>query len=66
MNITQQRLLNQKLVASDLRTPLEIVSWLGVVQSQDYAGAKWALALRAPQFWTTHDSHMKMITLCSL
>ena len=48
MDITQQRLRNQKLVASDLRTPLEIVSWLGVVQSQDYAGAKWALALRAP------------------
>ena len=48
MDITQQRLRNQKLVASDLHTPLEIVSWLGVVQSQDYAGAKWALALRAP------------------
>ena len=44
----RHRLRNQKLIASDLRTPLEIVSWLGVVQSQDYAGAKWALALRAP------------------
>ncbi len=48
LDIVGQRLLNQKLVRSDLRKPVEIVSWLGAVQSQDYAGAKWALALRAP------------------
>jgi hypothetical protein len=47
-DIVGQRLLNQKLFRSDLRKPVEIVSWLGAVQSQDYAGAKWALALRAP------------------
>jgi hypothetical protein len=46
--LVSQRLHNQKLVRSDLRTPAEIVSWLGAVQSQDYAGAKWALGLRAP------------------
>jgi hypothetical protein len=46
--LVRQRLLNQKLVGSDLRAPAEIVSWLGAVQSQDYAGAKWALGLRAP------------------
>ena len=46
-DIVGQRLLNQKLVRSDLKKPVEIVSWLGAVQSQDYAGAKWALALRA-------------------
>ena len=46
--IVGQRLLNQKLVRSDLKKPVEIVSWLGAVQSQDYTGAKWALALRAP------------------
>ena len=46
--LVRQRLHNQKLVESDLRTPAEIVSWLGAVQSQDYAGAKWALGLRAP------------------
>jgi Winged helix DNA-binding domain len=46
--LVSQRLHNQKLVESDLRTPAEIVSWLGAVQSQDYAGAKWALGLRAP------------------
>ena len=48
MDITAQRLLNQKLVRSDIRTPVEIVSWLGAVQAQDYDGAKWALGLRSP------------------
>jgi Winged helix DNA-binding domain len=48
IDIVGQRLLNQKLVRSDLKKPVEIVSWLGAVQSQDYTGAKWALALRAP------------------
>ncbi len=47
--ITALRLHNQKLVRSNLREPAEIVSWLGAVQSQDYAGAKWALSLRAPK-----------------
>lgn len=48
-DILGQRLRNQKLVRSNLREPVEIVSWLGAVQSQDYAGAKWALSLRAPR-----------------
>jgi hypothetical protein len=47
LSITAQRLRNQKLVRSDVQTPAEIVSWLGAVQSQDYAGAKWALGLRS-------------------
>jgi len=46
--IVQQRLANQRLVRSDFGAPAEIVSWLGAVQSQDYAGAKWALGLRMP------------------
>ena len=48
MDIIGHRLRNQKLVRSDLRDPVAVVSWLGAVQSQDYAGAKWALSLRAP------------------
>ena len=44
--ILSQRLRNQKLVRSDLRDPVEIIAWLGAVQSQDYPGAKWALKLR--------------------
>ena len=48
LNITGLRLANQKLSASSFKSPAEVVSWMGAVQSQDYAGAKWALALRAP------------------
>jgi hypothetical protein len=45
-NIALQRLYNQRLSHNSLQTPAEVVSWLGAVQSQDYAGAKWALAQR--------------------
>ena len=44
--ILLHRLRNQKLVQSDARDLVGVVSWLGAVQSQDYAGAKWALSLR--------------------
>jgi hypothetical protein len=40
------RLLNQRLLGSKLRSPAEVVAWLGAVQAQDYAGAKWAIGLR--------------------
>lgn len=46
--IAAQRLHNQQLVAPTCRTPAEVVAWLGAVQSQDFAAAKWALALRVP------------------
>jgi hypothetical protein len=46
--IVRRRLRNQKLMASRLHDPAAIVSWMGAVQAQDYAGAKWALALRSP------------------
>jgi len=48
LNITGLRLANQKLSASSFKSPAEVVGWMGAVQSQDYAGAKWAVALRAP------------------
>jgi hypothetical protein len=44
--ITRLRLQNQRLSATTFKTPVEVVSYLGAVQSQDYAGAKWALAQR--------------------
>jgi hypothetical protein len=47
--IVGERLRNQKLVQSDARDLVSVVSWLGAVQSQDYAGAKWALHLRVPR-----------------
>jgi hypothetical protein len=43
-----RRLSNQKLTRSACRTPADVVAWLGAVQSQDYAGAKWAIGQRAP------------------
>jgi hypothetical protein len=44
--ILAARLKNQCLVDTSMRTPEAIVSWLGAVQAQDYAGAKWAIGLR--------------------
>ncbi len=46
LDIPSRRLYNQRLSRTDFKTPNEVVSWLGAVQAQDYAGAKWALAQR--------------------
>jgi hypothetical protein len=46
-DLIRRRLANQRLTRSSLRTPADVVSWLGAMQSQDYAGAKWAIGLRA-------------------
>jgi hypothetical protein len=46
-NLVLRRLSNQRLLRSSFRTPQEVVSWLGAMQSQDYAGAKWGIGLRA-------------------
>src|SRR6187455_113827 len=42
-----RRQLNQRLARTTLKTPLDVVSWLGAIQAQDYPGARWALGLRA-------------------
>ncbi|HEU4326976.1 MAG TPA: winged helix DNA-binding domain-containing protein [Roseiflexaceae bacterium] len=44
--IRQQRLAQQRLTHNQLQTPAEVVSWLGAVQAQDYAGALWSLGMR--------------------
>jgi DNA glycosylase AlkZ-like len=46
LNIAQQRLHNQLITRPMFEKPEDIVRWLGAVQSQDYAAAKWALGLR--------------------
>jgi winged helix DNA-binding protein len=46
LDILQQRLHNQLLSQTKFTQPSQVVAWLGAVQSQDYAGAKWALAQR--------------------
>jgi hypothetical protein len=46
LEIATQRLHNQRLSHTNFKTPQAVVQWLGAVQAQDYAGAKWALAQR--------------------
>lgn len=44
-----RRLRNQLLSGTSFRTPEEVVAWMGAVQGQEYAFAKWALGLRMVQ-----------------
>jgi hypothetical protein len=46
VDIAGRRLHNQRLVTTTFQNPNEVVSYLGAVQAQDYAGAKWALGQR--------------------
>jgi hypothetical protein len=46
-DVIRRRLANQRLSRSSFRTPADVVSWLGAMQSQDYPGAKWGIGLRA-------------------
>ena len=45
-DIARRRLRNQHLAGPPLEKPGDVVSWLGAVQAQDYAGSLWALGLR--------------------
>lgn len=46
VDIVRYRLHTQLLSQTTLTQPTDVVEYLGAVQSQDYAGAKWALAQR--------------------
>ncbi len=46
LNIAQQRLHNQLITRQTFEKAGDVVRWLGAVQAQDYAAAKWALGLR--------------------
>lgn len=46
--IPPTRLHNQQLSSQQFRKPEEVISWFGAMQAQDFAAAKWALALRIP------------------
>ncbi|GAB3994182.1 winged helix DNA-binding domain-containing protein [Spirosoma daeguense] len=48
-DIARLRLINQQFTGTNLKTPVELVSWLGAVQGQEYAQSKWGLGLRLPQ-----------------
>jgi hypothetical protein len=49
MDIVRARLSNQLLGSDKKSLPAEVVAWLGAVQAQDFAAAKWALGLRLRQ-----------------
>jgi len=42
-DILRLRLANQQISRTDLKTPGELVAWLGAVQAQDYLNSKWAV-----------------------
>src|SRR5258706_5849881 len=44
--IINRRLGNQQIGTAGSMRPEDLVSWLGCVQSQDFAGAKWAIGSR--------------------
>jgi len=46
LEIARQRLYNQRISGEKFKKTADVVKYLGAVQAQDYAGAKWALGLR--------------------
>jgi hypothetical protein len=44
--VARRRLSNERLIGRPFTAPVEAVRWLGAVQAQDYAGAKWAIGQR--------------------
>lgn len=44
--IVQRRLHSQRLASGHLTSPAEAVRWLGAVQAQEYAEAKWSIGER--------------------
>ncbi len=44
--LAERRLFSQRLLGARFDQAADVVRWLGAVQSQDYAGAKWGLAQR--------------------
>ena len=53
--IAQLRLRRQHLTGRPLRTPEAVVGWLGAVQAQEFAVAKWSLAQRSHGHVTSAD-----------
>ncbi len=54
-DIARMRLRNQRISESANDDPAELVRWMGAVQAQDFAAAKWAVGLR-----TSDQSDAKM------
>lgn len=54
--LASRRLSVQQIARHGFATPAEVVAWLGAVQAQDYAAAKWAVGLRLPGGAVSDDS----------
>ncbi|MDP2889177.1 MAG: winged helix DNA-binding domain-containing protein [Bacteroidota bacterium] len=46
--ISNIRLHNQQIAATNLKTPNELAGWMGAMQAQDFNQAKWAIGVRLP------------------
>lgn len=46
--IARLRLNSQQIAGTQLKTVREIVSWMGAMQAQDFAMARWAAGIRLP------------------
>ena len=44
--ISNTRLVSQKIAVPELKSVKDIVSWMGAIQAQDYPMAKWAIGVR--------------------
>jgi hypothetical protein len=53
--IARRRLRNQRLAGQAHRSPEEVVAWQGAVQAQEYAAARWGLALRMTKSTTDEE-----------
>ncbi len=47
-DIASLRLYAQHIAQADFTSAEQVVSWMGAMQAQDYAGALWSIALRTP------------------
>src|SRR5438046_1563490 len=52
-DIAKIRLYNQQIAGTTFKTPKDIVGWMGAMQAQDYAMAKWAIGVRLPKSTNT-------------
>src|SRR4051812_25821399 len=48
VGLLSHRLTNQQLVRSRFEQPAGLVAWLGAMQAQEFAMAKWSIGLRVP------------------
>jgi hypothetical protein len=51
--ISNIRLHNQQIAATNLKTPKELAGWMGAMQAQDFNQAKWAIGVRLPHLIET-------------